>query len=364
MAFFNPNTQIDAIEALMDSQDGCSQYEQQESSPVDGSGSSHSPDDSSDDDSDVVPTTGLLSQAAAAELAPNNPSLQVIIARILSDRNRNALDLDQMGVLDQFCVDSSDGMLKCGLHNEPKGLCNKARSRRDRFKDHINKHLNIMAYPCRSILCGCGQRFHASTVRDTHERTSKKKVICMNCVRKEIKIRPGFTPQEDVTRFKGSRQQQAEASALPRGHIPGWVAPSSETRAAASRGKKPTAVSTSGGGRSLEALASGTISFTGTGTASSSSSPNASTNAGSAPVSKSAKKNARRAEKKKEDKQKALEAKIKEAWDEDSDEDVAKPTTSAATSSKRTTGAGSSTNAESKDDIDDELAQKAAKLSV
>ncbi|KAG8821082.1 hypothetical protein FRC17_009931 [Serendipita sp. 399] len=324
--------------ALTDGQDGYSQYEQQEPSPVDGSGSSHSPEDSSDDDSDVVPTTGLLSQAEAADLAPSDPSLQAIIAGILSHTDRNAVDLDQMGVLDQFSVDSSGGMLTCGLHSGSKGRCNMARSRRDRFKDHINKHLNIMPYECKSVSCGC--------------------------VRKEIKIRPGFTPQEDVTRFKGSRQQQAETSALPRGHIPGWVAPSSETRAAASRGRKPTTVSTSGGGRSLEALASGTISFTGTDTASSSSSLAASTNAGSAPVSKSAKKNARRAEKKKEDKQKALEAKIKEAWDEDSDEDVAKPTNSAATSSKGAKGAGSSTNTGLEDDIDDELAQKVANLSV
>ncbi|KIM68599.1 hypothetical protein SCLCIDRAFT_71536, partial [Scleroderma citrinum Foug A] len=27
-------------------------------------------------------------------------------------------------------------------------------------------------------------------------------------VRKELKIRPGFTPQEDVSRFRGSRQKQ------------------------------------------------------------------------------------------------------------------------------------------------------------
>ncbi|KAF5369815.1 hypothetical protein D9758_001119 [Tetrapyrgos nigripes] len=45
-------------------------------------------------------------------------------------------------------------------------------------------------------------------------------------VRKEIKIRPGFTPQEDVSRFRGSRQVQMDRNALPKGHILGWVAPS------------------------------------------------------------------------------------------------------------------------------------------
>ncbi|KZT72580.1 hypothetical protein DAEQUDRAFT_722746 [Daedalea quercina L-15889] len=44
-------------------------------------------------------------------------------------------------------------------------------------------------------------------------------------VRKQIKIRPGFTPQEDVRRFRGTRQQQAEANALPKGHIIGWTPP-------------------------------------------------------------------------------------------------------------------------------------------
>jgi partner of Y14 and mago protein len=48
-----------------------------------------------------------------------------------------------------------------------------------------------------------------------------------NSVRKEIKIRPGFTPQEDVGRFKTSRQQTAEKNALPKGHIVGWAPPSS-----------------------------------------------------------------------------------------------------------------------------------------
>lgn len=53
-------------------------------------------------------------------------------------------------------------------------------------------------------------------------------------VRKELKIRPGYTPQEDVGRFKTSRQAQAEATKLPKGHIVGWVAPSSQSSSASS----------------------------------------------------------------------------------------------------------------------------------
>lgn len=49
-------------------------------------------------------------------------------------------------------------------------------------------------------------------------------------VRKEIKIRPGFTPQEDVSRFRGTRQQAMDSSALPKGHILGWIAPSAESQ--------------------------------------------------------------------------------------------------------------------------------------
>ena len=44
-------------------------------------------------------------------------------------------------------------------------------------------------------------------------------------VRKQIKIRPGFTPQEDVRRFRGTRQAQADTNALPKGHIIGWTPP-------------------------------------------------------------------------------------------------------------------------------------------
>ncbi|KAG1753963.1 uncharacterized protein EDB91DRAFT_1242922 [Suillus paluster] len=56
-------------------------------------------------------------------------------------------------------------------------------------------------------------------------------------VRKQLKIRPGFTPQEDVSRFRGSRQQAMDATALPKGHILGWVAPSA---AAQPKGKAAT----------------------------------------------------------------------------------------------------------------------------
>jgi partner of Y14 and mago protein len=56
-------------------------------------------------------------------------------------------------------------------------------------------------------------------------------------VRKQLKIRPGFTPQEDVSRFRGSRQQAMDATALPKGHILGWVAPSA---AASPKGQTAT----------------------------------------------------------------------------------------------------------------------------
>jgi partner of Y14 and mago protein len=42
-------------------------------------------------------------------------------------------------------------------------------------------------------------------------------------MRKERKIRPGFTPQEDVARFRSIRQQAVDSRALPKGHVPGWA---------------------------------------------------------------------------------------------------------------------------------------------
>ncbi|KAF7313743.1 RNA binding protein [Mycena chlorophos] len=44
-------------------------------------------------------------------------------------------------------------------------------------------------------------------------------------VRKQLKIRPGFTPQEDVRRFRGTKQAEADARQLPKGHIIGWTPP-------------------------------------------------------------------------------------------------------------------------------------------
>jgi partner of Y14 and mago protein len=48
-------------------------------------------------------------------------------------------------------------------------------------------------------------------------------------VRKQIKIRPGFTPQEDVRRFRGTKQAQMDINTLPKGHIIGWVPPPTST---------------------------------------------------------------------------------------------------------------------------------------
>lgn len=103
-------------------------------------------------------------------------------------------------------------------------------------------------------------------------------------VRKQLKIRPGFTPQEDVGRFRSSRQQQTERNALPKGHIIGWVAPSSES--------KPKAGASSGGATADD----------------------------DKPLSKSAAKNAKRRAKKQAEKEKVIAAN----WEDDSEEDVPK----------------------------------------
>ncbi|KAH9943053.1 uncharacterized protein BXZ73DRAFT_87486 [Epithele typhae] len=93
-------------------------------------------------------------------------------------------------------------------------------------------------------------------------------------VRKQIKIRPGFTPQEDVRRFRGTRQAQADATTLPKGHIIGWTPPSA-------------AASTPGAGASKAGL------------------------------SKAQKKNEKRKEKRKEKR----DEKVKDNWDDDDDDD-------------------------------------------
>lgn len=92
-------------------------------------------------------------------------------------------------------------------------------------------------------------------------------------VRKQIKIRPGFTPQEDVRRFRGTKQAQMDANTLPKGHIIGWAPPSAESASAAK------------------------------------------------PLSKSAKKNAKRREKKAEKKE------VPEDWEEEEEGDGSIPST-------------------------------------
>ncbi|KIY73671.1 hypothetical protein CYLTODRAFT_190731 [Cylindrobasidium torrendii FP15055 ss-10] len=86
-------------------------------------------------------------------------------------------------------------------------------------------------------------------------------------VRKELKVRPGFTPQEDVQRFRGTRQAQADSRKLPPGHVVGWTPPP--------QGSDPTK-----------------------------------------PMSKSQKKNAKRKEKKEEKKPEV----VKDNWDDEEEE--------------------------------------------
>lgn len=117
-------------------------------------------------------------------------------------------------------------------------------------------------------------------------------------VRKELKIRPGFTPQEDVSRFRGSRQQAADRTALPKGHIIGWVPPSSETKPKAKPG-------------SLAAAAAAAAADT-------------------ANLSKAQKKNAKRAEKRAE-KRKAEP--VKDNWDDDDEDEAAEKSAEAEASS-------------------------------
>ncbi|KAH7930121.1 hypothetical protein BV22DRAFT_1028854 [Leucogyrophana mollusca] len=64
----------------------------------------------------------------------------------------------------------------------------------------------------------------------TLERVIPESKRADGSVRKQLKVRPGFTPQEDVSRFRGTRQTQMDARALPKGHILGWVAPSAATQ--------------------------------------------------------------------------------------------------------------------------------------
>ncbi|KAL1760063.1 hypothetical protein FB107DRAFT_270458 [Schizophyllum commune] len=140
-------------------------------------------------------------------------------------------------------------------------------------------------------------------------------------VRKEIKIRPGYTPQEDVKRFRGTRQAQMDSNQLPKGHIIGWAPPSG-----ASASKKPGAAGAS--------------------------KPGAAPGSGAA-LSKSAKKNAKRKEKRAEE----LAQKIKDNW-EDDDEDEQD-----ASKNGKSDKAGSATP-EKAPDAADLLAEEMDKLDV
>jgi len=106
-------------------------------------------------------------------------------------------------------------------------------------------------------------------------------------VRKELKIRPGFTPQEDVNRFRGKRQAMADAMKLPPGHIVGWTPPSTES---ASKPKTTSIISNS-----------------------------------NVPLTKAALKNAKRKAKRKEAAKGNPAGEVPDNWDDDGEEEEEEP---------------------------------------
>ncbi|KAG6855124.1 hypothetical protein C0991_006053 [Blastosporella zonata] len=130
-------------------------------------------------------------------------------------------------------------------------------------------------------------------------------------VRKQIKIRPGFTPQEDVRRFRGTRQVQMDANTIPKGHIIGWAPP-----------------------------------------------PQAAPTSDAKPISKAAKKNAKRREKK----QDAKKDEVPDNWDDDEADD-AKPEQKAP-STKEPKPTTQSSPANDASGGAEELATKLGKLEV
>jgi partner of Y14 and mago len=111
--------------------------------------------------------------------------------------------------------------------------------------------------------------------------------VVLHSVRKELKIRPGFTPQEDVNRFRGKRQAMADAMKLPPGHIVGWIPPSTES---VSKSKSTSIISNS-----------------------------------NTPLTKAALKNAKRKAKRKEAAKTDAVAGAPENWDDEDEEDPSIP---------------------------------------
>ncbi|KAI7953270.1 hypothetical protein MJO29_008901 [Puccinia striiformis f. sp. tritici] len=55
-------------------------------------------------------------------------------------------------------------------------------------------------------------------------------------LRKEIKTRPGFTPHEDVSKFRSARQSEFESKKLPKGSVVGLIRPQVAVAQSALRG--------------------------------------------------------------------------------------------------------------------------------
>lgn len=62
--------------------------------------------------------------------------------------------------------------------------------------------------------------FSLSALSNPPFKTAKSQ-ISISRIRKELKIRPGFTPEEDIDRYRSTRQLQANARSATKPGIPG-----------------------------------------------------------------------------------------------------------------------------------------------
>jgi len=76
------------------------------------------------------------------------------------------------------------------------------------------------------------------SISPSHPSSFLAHLVHLRSVRKQIKIRPGYTPQEDVSRFRGTKQKQMDVNTLPKGHIMGWAPPTLSKRAKKNAKKK------------------------------------------------------------------------------------------------------------------------------
>ncbi|PVG03487.1 hypothetical protein CPB86DRAFT_810588 [Serendipita vermifera] len=125
-------------------------------------------------------------QERADKLSRFRPEARQPLLGLLSTPNFKSQNLMKLDEADYFFLACSTGAgenrFQCALSEDGASVCGATFDRRDRFADHLHRHLDMKPYQCRCNVAPCipAMEFATRALLDNHY-TGNKKTECEYC---------------------------------------------------------------------------------------------------------------------------------------------------------------------------------------